>query len=85
MKDKPIRQVNTKAWRNALKRAGITDFRWHDLRQTWAFWHVQNGTPLNALQELGSGNRRIWCGGMCTLGKTTWPTMPKTCVNQIKI
>ncbi|MBL6749449.1 MAG: site-specific integrase [Nevskia sp.] len=49
----PIRQVNTKAWRNALNRAGIEDFRWHDLRHTWASWHVQRGTPLYALQELG--------------------------------
>jgi len=50
---KPIRQINTKAWRNALKRAGITNFRWHDLRHTWASWLVQNGTPLYNLQEMG--------------------------------
>ena len=49
----PIRQVNTKAWRSALKAAGIADFRWHDLRRTWASWHVQAGTPLHVLQELG--------------------------------
>ena len=52
-KGKPIVQVNTKAWHKALDRVGIADFRWHDLRHTWASWHVQNGTPLNALQELG--------------------------------
>jgi integrase len=45
--------ANTRAWRNALVRANIKDFRWHDLRHTWASWHAQNGTPLHALQELG--------------------------------
>ena len=49
----PIRQIGTKAWRAALVRAGIPDFRWHDLRHTWASWHVQSGTPLYALQEMG--------------------------------
>jgi len=33
---KPIRQVNTKAWQKALKRAGIENFRWHDWRNVWA-------------------------------------------------
>jgi integrase len=51
---KPVRQVNTKAWRAALRRVGIEDFRWHDLRHTWASWHVQSGTPLHVLQELGA-------------------------------
>ena len=52
-REMPSRQVSTKAWYQALGRAGIEDFRWHDLRHTWASWHVQNGTPLHALQELG--------------------------------
>lgn len=50
---RPIKQVNTASWKKALRRAGIDDFRWHDLRHTWASWHVQAGTPLHALQELG--------------------------------
>ena len=48
-----VTQVNTKAWRAALARVGISEFRWHDLRHTWASWHVQAGTPLHVLQELG--------------------------------
>ena len=46
-------RFNSKAWRKALKRAEIYDFRWHDLRHTWASWHVQNGTSLHELQQLG--------------------------------
>ena len=52
-KGKPVRAVNTKAWTRALRRAGIEDFRWHDLRHTWASWHVQAGTSIQELQELG--------------------------------
>lgn len=48
-----IKQVSTMAWYHARKRAGLTDFRFHDLRHTWASWHIQHGTPLFALQELG--------------------------------
>ena len=47
-------EINTKAWRKALKRAGIEDFRWHDLPHTWASWLTQDGVPLNALQEMGA-------------------------------
>lgn len=40
-------------WNAAVRRAGLEHVRWHDLRHTWASWHVQNGTPLKVLQELG--------------------------------
>lgn len=50
---KPVTRFNTKAWRIALTELGIKDFRFHDLRHTWASWHVQHGTPLHVLQKLG--------------------------------
>lgn len=49
----PIAWANTRAWRQGLSRAGIDNFRWHDLRHTWASWLAQQGTPMNVLQELG--------------------------------
>lgn len=50
----PIKKANTKVWRNALKDAGITNFRWHDLRHTWASWLIQAGVPIEVLQEMGA-------------------------------
>jgi integrase len=49
----PVRWVNNSAWKRALRVAGIEDFRWHDLRHTWATRHMEAGTPLQILQELG--------------------------------
>ncbi len=50
---KPLRTANTRAWRGALKACGIRDFRWHDLRHTWATWLRQSDVPTWVLQELG--------------------------------
>ncbi|MFZ1326230.1 MAG: site-specific integrase [Candidatus Contendobacter sp.] len=49
----PFRQANGRAWRKSIQRAGLEDVRFHDLRHTWATRHIQAGTPLHALMELG--------------------------------
>lgn len=50
---RPVTQINTKAWQKAVEAAGITDFRWHDLRHTWASWLRQSGVDLATIQEMG--------------------------------
>jgi integrase len=53
-KGEPLKYVHSRIWKTACERADIRNFRWHDLRHTWASWLVQEGTPLHVLQELGS-------------------------------
>jgi integrase len=40
------------AWQNACERAGLEDFRFHDLRHSFGSWLAMNGTAPKAMMEL---------------------------------
>jgi integrase len=46
------------AWEAAVKRAKLDDFRFHDLRHTFASWLIQRGRSLKEVQE-ALGHRTI--------------------------
>lgn len=49
----PITRVSNHGWYAAKKAAGLSDISFHTLRHTFASWHIQSGTPLEVLQQLG--------------------------------
>lgn len=49
----PIKQVATRMWRRVVKECGLEGITFHSMRHSWASWHVQGGTPLKMLQEMG--------------------------------
>ena len=50
----PVTRTTTMAWIKACQRAGLDSrLTFHDLRHTWASWHVMGGTPLEVLRQLG--------------------------------
>lgn len=51
-------QISNTAWQNAVAEAGLKDFRFHDLRHTWASWHRQAGTSCDELKDLGGWKSR---------------------------
>jgi integrase len=40
------------AFETCVAHAKLDDFRWHDLRHTYASWAVQQGRPINEVKEL---------------------------------
>jgi len=48
--DKPI--SFKRSWATALKKAGIDDFRWHDLRHCTASYLAMNGASLAEIAEV---------------------------------
>jgi integrase len=48
---KPFNTLKT-AWNKILEDAGLVDFRWHDLRHTFASRLVINGVDLNTVRDL---------------------------------
>lgn len=51
----PLPKLKSRDWKAVVKRADIAYCTWHDLRHTWATWHLMNDppTPLEVLQKLG--------------------------------
>lgn len=62
----PIRwDLTNTAWVNAVKKAELEDFRFHDLRHTWASWYRQAGTSCDELKDLGGWNKVIPLSRFC--------------------
>ncbi len=51
----PLPKLKSRDWKAVVASAGIAACTWHDLRHTWATWHLMHDppTPLEVLQRLG--------------------------------
>ncbi len=55
-----IKRVNTLAWRKALKKARIKNFRWNDLLHCWASWHIKTEQHPKQQKNLEDGSQWKW-------------------------
>jgi integrase len=91
---KAIVDVDRRMFYKACESVGIESFRFHDLRHTWASWHVQAGTPLMVLKELGGWETIEMVQKYAHLGQshlaahanvvTFWSQLPTIGVEEIK-
>ena len=74
------------AWKRSLSRAGIEKFRFHDLRHTWASWHVMNGTSLQELMELGGWKsyEMVLAVGMHIWHRSIYPVQQRRLSNRLQ-
>jgi len=49
--EKPVLS-NDHCFKPALAAAGISNFKWHDLRHTFASWLIQSGVPIERVSRL---------------------------------
>lgn len=49
----PIEQPYNTSFIAARDRQGLDGFNWHGLRHTWTTWHLEGGTPIEVVKELG--------------------------------
>ena len=51
-------ELTNSAWQTCGEESRLRDFRFHDLRHTWASWHRQAGTSCDELKDLGGWKSR---------------------------
>lgn len=73
-----IEQIERRAFAAAMKEVELRDLHFHDLRHTWASWHVQNGTPLFVLKELGGWETLDMVKKYAHLDAAIWNSTPIT-------
>lgn len=49
-----LKFLSNRIWKGAVRRAGLENVRFHDMRHTWASHMAQNGVGLQVLQALGA-------------------------------
>lgn len=49
----PIEQPYNTAFIRVARAQGLDGLNWHSFRHTWTTWHLEQGTPMEVVKELG--------------------------------